>query len=91
MYFYYNKIQIYFLFSLTKYFTSRTVYGQGTGGIFTGSLGCSATDTHINQCGFLPPRRRYCNHYYDMSLICTRKYRIICITFLYLIIILINA
>ncbi|XP_060561518.1 scavenger receptor cysteine-rich type 1 protein M130-like [Ruditapes philippinarum] len=56
---------------LTSYFSYSSVYGQGTGAIYIGDMGCSATKTHVNQCSFVPPRRRYCSHSRDMSLVCT--------------------
>ncbi|XP_060553415.1 scavenger receptor cysteine-rich type 1 protein M130-like, partial [Ruditapes philippinarum] len=59
-------------FKLTHYFSYPSVYGQGTGAIYIGYMGCSATNTHVNQCNYnFPPRRRYCSHSDDMSLVCT--------------------
>ncbi|XP_060576601.1 neurotrypsin-like [Ruditapes philippinarum] len=56
---------------LTHYFPRISVYEQGTGSIYIGRIGCSATNTHISQCSFLPPFRYYCSHSYDISLVCT--------------------
>ncbi|XP_060591772.1 scavenger receptor cysteine-rich type 1 protein M130-like [Ruditapes philippinarum] len=57
--------------TLTHYFPNPYVYGQGTGDIYIGVIRCSSANTHINQCSFLPPRRDYCSHNYDVSLVCT--------------------
>ncbi|XP_060565389.1 scavenger receptor cysteine-rich type 1 protein M130-like [Ruditapes philippinarum] len=55
----------------THFFPNSSVYGQGTGDIYIGVIGCSAANTHINQCSFLPPERYFCSHSYDISLVCT--------------------
>ncbi|XP_060557238.1 scavenger receptor cysteine-rich type 1 protein M130-like [Ruditapes philippinarum] len=59
-------------FKLTRYSADPSVYGQGTGAIYIGYMRCYATNTHVNQCSYnLPPRRRYCSHSRDISLVCT--------------------
>ncbi|XP_053387660.1 deleted in malignant brain tumors 1 protein-like [Mercenaria mercenaria] len=56
--------------NFTEFFTTP-LYGQGDGPILIGNLYCTGLEEDVNNCTYYPPTRRYCNHNYDLTLVCT--------------------